>query len=175
MGQSSQSKVVSVNNQLIGALQKCGKKTLVLGGKAWATQDIVAKLTAENTAIAASSSAKAQWVKASATVKADRTANDALRAALHQAVLVQFGADPAVLDAFGYAKPRTRTPASSEAKVIAAAKRLATRKARGTLGSKQRKAIKGALTTPQAFAVTVTAAAAAAAPVTAPNGTTTQK
>jgi hypothetical protein len=189
MSKTSQSNVLSVNNQLIGALQKyLAKKTIMLAGKTWSTQDLVTAFANENAAIAASASAKATWVKAVATVTEDRATNDALRAALHQAVLVQFGTDPSVLDGFGYKQPGKRGIASPVTKVLAAAKRLATRKARGTLGSKQRKAISGALTTPQQFAVTLTAAGAtvvatpvaaeapaAATPVSAPNGTTTQK
>jgi hypothetical protein len=162
------------------------KKTLALGGKTWSTQDLVATFTGENSAIAASTSAKAAWVTAAATVNEDRATNEVLRAALHQAVLLQFGPDATVLDAFGYATPRKRPPASPEAKLVAAAKRAATRKALGTLGSKQRKALHDALVTPPTFAVTVTPTATAAAapavsapavsaPAVAPVGTTTQK
>jgi hypothetical protein len=187
MSKTSQSKVVSANNKLIGALQKyLPKKTITLAGKAWSTQDLVTAFTDENDAIEASASAKTVWVKAVATVTEDRANNDVLRAALQQAVRVQFGADPSVLGDFGY-KHGKRSSASPATNVLAAAKRLATRKARGTLGSKQRKAISGALTTPQQFAVTLTAsgatviatpaasAPAAATPVSALNGTTTQK
>jgi hypothetical protein len=182
MSKSSQSKVVSANVTIIGALQKYfPKKTITLAGKAWSTQALVTAFTNENNAIATSTTAKTAWVKAVATVTADRATNDVLRAALQQAVRVQFGADPSVLGDFGYPHGK-RGGASPVTKVLAAAKRLATRKARGTLGSKQRKAISGALTTPQQFSVTLTAAGAtvtatpaAATPVSAPNGTTTQK
>jgi hypothetical protein len=187
MGNASQSNVVSANNKVIGGLQKyMPKKTFVIAGKVWSTQDLVQTFTDENGEIAASTNAKAEWVKAAASVKANRAPNEALRAAIHQTVLVQFGADPTVLDAFGYAKPRKATPASPETKIVAAAKRVATRKARGTLGSKQRKALNRALTTPQAFTVSVTptvtataapatSAPAVSAPAVSPNGTTTQK
>jgi hypothetical protein len=186
MSRSSQSNIVSVNNKLIGALEKyLPKKPLALAGKTWSTPELVAAFTGENNAIAASTSAKAACVAAIATVNEDRATNDVLRAALHQAVLLQFGPDPTVLAAFGYATPRKRGPASPEAKLIAAAKRAATRKALGTLGSKQRKALRTALVTPFAVTVTPTATAAAAAPAVsapaasapgaAPIGTTTQK
>jgi hypothetical protein len=168
MSQSSLSSILSVNLKLVAALQKyLPKKTIVLAGKVWAVTDLVTAFTDENHDIAVAASAKAALTKASSAAKADRTANDPLRSALHQAVLVQFGQDPQVLEDFGYKVPRKRGPVSAETKVIAVAKRRATRAARGTLGSRQRQAIHGA---PQELTVSVTATPAAAA--TPSNGTT---
>lgn len=161
MGKASQTKLVSVNRSIIAGLQAYWpEQTLVLAGKTWSTDDLVAALTGENDAIAATSSAKAAWLKATATLQAEALAAQALRAALHQYVLLRFGVDPVVLSAFGYKPPRKRGPSSPAARVIAAAKGLATRRARGTLGRKQRNAVYGALTTPQAFTVSVTPTAA---------------
>ena len=48
------------------------------------------------------------------------------------------GKDSAQLAKFGIARPRERTPLSAEANAISRAKAAATRKARGTLGRRQR-------------------------------------
>jgi hypothetical protein len=54
-----------------------------------------------------------------------------------------FGASPSALEDFGRQPPKARTPMTAEQKAIANAKRAATRRARGTMGAKARKAIKG--------------------------------
>jgi hypothetical protein len=178
------SDIVTANNLLIAALQKYEpNKTFVFAGKTWSTQDLITAFTNENNAIAATTSAKATWLKSTAAAKADRATNDPLRSLLHQAMLVQYGSDAEVLAAFGY-KPRKQGIQTPETKVIAAAKQRATRAARGTLGSVERKTIHGALTSAQEFTVSVTptatpgapsAPSATAAPSASANGTTTQK
>jgi hypothetical protein len=70
-------------------------------------------------------------------------------------VKVTFGNQPDALADFGLAPPKARTPLTAEQKAVAAAKRKATREARGTLGKNQKKGVKGAVTatlvvTPQA-------------------------
>jgi len=87
-------------------------------------------------------------------------------------VKVTFGNQPDALADFGLAPPKARAPMTAEQKAVAAAKRKATRVARGTLGKKQKKAVKGAVTatlvvTPQAGPQpTVTAPAPAAGAAT---------
>jgi hypothetical protein len=61
---------------------------------------------------------------------------------LRQYVLNVFGETSPVLADFGFTPPKTATRTPEE-KAAAAAKALATRKARGTMGSKQKKAVKG--------------------------------
>jgi hypothetical protein len=70
-------------------------------------------------------------------------------------VKAAYGTSPDVLADFGL-HPKARTPQTVEAKTAAAAKRKATRAARQTMGSKQKKRVKGAV-----VGITVT-------PVTAP-------
>jgi hypothetical protein len=89
-------------------------------------------------------------------------------------VKVTFGNQPDVLADFGLAPPKARAPQTAEQKAVAAAKRVATRAARHTMGSNQKKGVKGAVTatlvvTPQAgSAPTVTAPAAVAPAPVAP-------
>ena len=87
-----------------------------------------------------------------------------------------FGTSADALADFGLAPPKARTPMTAEAKAVAAAKREATRKARGTMGKNQKKGIKGDVKA--ALVVTPgsgsTPVATPASPTgSAPTGTTT--
>ena len=55
----------------------------------------------------------------------------------------RFGNSPEALNDFGLAPPKPRAPKTTEEKAVAAAKRDATRKARHTMGPKQKKDIPG--------------------------------
>ena len=87
-----------------------------------------------------------------------------------------FGTSADTLADFGLAPPKARAPMTAEAKAVAAAKREATRKARGTMGKNQKKGIKGdvkaaLVVTPASGSTPV---ATPASPTgSAPTGTTT--
>ena len=74
-----------------------------------------------------------------------------------------FGNSADALADFGLAPPKARAPMTAEAKAVAAAKRAATRKARGTMGKNQKKPIKG-----DVKATLVVTPANGSAPVAAP-------
>ena len=78
---------------------------------------------------------------------------------------MQFGTQADVLADFGLAPEKARTPLTVEQKAAAAAKREATRVARGTKGAKAKKGIKGAVTG------VVMTPVVAAEPVAPPTGT----
>ncbi len=90
---------------------------------------------------AAKASTKARLADEKAELPALRT----FMGALVSYVKAVHGNEPEVLADFGV-HPKARTPLTVEAKVAAAAKRDATRKARSTMGSKQKKGVKGAVT-----------------------------
>jgi hypothetical protein len=106
-------------------------------------------------------------------VQAERTAElgiRTLRKGVRGIVLARFGvAAPAILK-FGFTLPKV-TPKTAETKAIAAQKGKATREARGTTGSTEKKKIKGnvnvalVVTPAGAGAATTAATAAAATPV----------
>jgi hypothetical protein len=84
-----------------------------------------------------------------------------------------FGNSPEALADFGIPLPKRKSPMSSEAKAAAAAKRKATREARGTKGKKAKQAVKGnvsatlvvtPLAAPQPLAAPVPEPTAPAAP-----------
>ena len=61
-------------------------------------------------------------------------------------VRVNLGQSPTALADFGKSPPKKRTPLTAEQNAIAAAKRKATREARGTMGPKQKLKVKGNVT-----------------------------
>ncbi len=88
--------------------------------------------------------------------------------AVLQYVRAAFGNSPDILADFGLPPKKERTPQTVEQKAAAAAKRAATRKARGTVGSRKRKTIKGTVTGVEITPVT-TASAPQPEQQTAPN------
>ena len=66
--------------------------------------------------------------------------------AVLQYVRAAYGNSPDILADFGVPPKKTRTPLTVEQKAAAAAKREATREARGTVGSRKRKTVKGNVT-----------------------------
>jgi hypothetical protein len=99
-------------------------------------------------------------VQSFADVDAARASLEAKLAAVHAAaptrrvfldafvacVRAAFGTSPDVLADFGLKPKKARTPLTVEQKASAAAKRKATRAARHTMGSQQKKTVKGAVT-----------------------------
>ena len=82
-------------------------------------------------------------------IEAERTqapSQIAVITAFERIVRGMFGNSADVLADFGLALPKARAPLTAEQKAVAAAKRDATRKARGTMGKVQKKRVKGAVT-----------------------------
>jgi hypothetical protein len=130
--------------------------SIVIGGTAMTTKDIIATLQTLIASANTVQSAKATW---QSTIKADQDERTKLKtfvSGLKQALLVAFAGSIDTLADFGLTarKVRVLTP---EQKTAAAAKAKATRAARHTVGTKQKKAIKGTVPT-----------TAPAAPTTAP-------
>jgi len=150
-----------------------GSQTLTFGGGAFATtvdaavanlQALVNNRTAVTTAQAA----------AKVTVDAENAAMPNLLAfmrALEGFIKLTFAANATALADFGLEPPKARTPMTAEQKAVAAAKREATRQARGITTAAKKKAVKGSVTatlvvTPSAS--TEAPDAPAAAPATPP-------
>ena len=106
--------------------------------------------------------AKASTKAKLATEKADMPALRAFMDAFVTFVKAAFSSQPDALADFGL-HPKARTPLTVEQKTAAAAKRKATRAARNTMGSKQKKSVKGDVT-----GVTVTPVTAPKPPAAAP-------
>jgi hypothetical protein len=114
---------------------------------------------------------------AKAKIAAEATQRPPLRAfmsALTAYVKVTFGTAPDVLADFGI-NPKARVPLTVEEKAAAVAKRAATRAALHTMGSQQKKGIKGTVTgvlvTPISAAPVATAPSGPTAPATSGGST----
>ena len=144
----------------------CNKRLLTLAsvtvaGTAMKPVDVVAKVQTRIDAAKALDAATAAFHKAVANSTDTRTQTHQFLLDLRAAIRVLFGTDVVALADFGLEPPRARTKKPAVL-VAAAAKAKATRTARGTKGSKQKKAITGAA--PAAEPVTPPAPAAAPTP-----------
>ncbi len=111
--------------------------TTTLSGKAWTGQQLVQFFQAVVAALNAITTARAEVVQAEQAWKTQAPAAQATYLALGDVLRAQLGKGNPLLATLGY-KTGARRPPSPETVTLAKAKRLATRKARGTLGRKQR-------------------------------------
>jgi len=121
--------------------------SFVVGSASTKTSDIITALQARITAANAAQSTRATWqaaVKASAN---ERASTHTLVSGVRQTLLVIFAGSIDTLADFGLKPRKDRTPLTPEQQVTAAAKAKATRAARHTMGSKQKKSVKGTVTT----------------------------
>jgi hypothetical protein len=147
-------------------------------GSSFTADQITSKLQLLVTLRSDANAAKATAKTKIANEAAQLPALNAFMTAFKAYLRVTYGTSPDVLADFGM-QPKTRAPLTVEAKAAAVAKGSATRAARHTMGSKQKKGIKGAVTgvlvTPiTASTPSVTASGSPATPATSggTNGTT---
>jgi hypothetical protein len=164
--------------QLIAGTRKRfpnGNQTITLDG-ATTTVDAVTKelqgfLDDREAVVAAQATVKAKVAAENANMSAVNTLIRAFIAFLR----VTLGNDPSALADFGLTPHKAPAPLTAEAKAVAAAKREATREARGTKTPKQKKGIHGTVeaklvvTPVETVPATAPAPAAATAPATTPN------
>jgi hypothetical protein len=123
---------------------------------------------------------RAAVVEAQATAKAkvaaersDMPARIAFIQAFDAFVKFMFGNDATALADFGDAPPKARVPMTAEQKAVATAKRKATREARGTIGPKAKKNVKGHVTAKLVVTPVTVVEAGAPAAAAAQNGAAT--
>jgi hypothetical protein len=165
---NSKGQVAARAKQLIaGATKHLGSTTQVtLLGSSFTPDQIASKLAS---LVTLRSDVDASKAATKAKIANEATQMPALRAfasAFQSFVKGAFGSSPDVLADFGIT-PKARAPLTVEAKTVAAAKRTATRAARHTMGSNQKKAIKG-----NVVSVLVTPITASSPDVKAPSGPT---
>ena len=130
----------------VGIQKHLANGQLTFAGGTFTAAEILSKLAL---LIALRAAVNAAHAAVTAKVAAETAQAPALRAfmgALVECLRVQFGTQADVLADFGIAPEKARTPLTVEAKAAAAAKREATREARGTKGPKAKLGIKGAVT-----------------------------
>lgn len=119
--------------------------TMVIGGASKTTKDIVATLQSRIDSTKAALSTRATWQTAIRTDQSLRDTTKAFVSGVKQGLLVAFAGQLDTLADFGLTA-RAKHVATPEENIARAAKAKATRAARHTMGSKQKAAIKGAVT-----------------------------
>ncbi len=182
VNQAKNNTVARVKNLITGTAKRYpnGSQELFFGGT---TRTVSAITLLLQSFVELREAVIAQQAATRTKVAAERAQAPALLAVIDEYVAfvrASFGAQPEALVDFGLAPRKARLPLTTEQKAVALAKRKATRAARGTLGKKQKKAVKGnvtgvvvsPVTSPKAETPAATPAPAGtspqAAPVTAP-------
>jgi hypothetical protein len=120
---------------------------ITLNGKQFTPAQLQAVFQADSVVIDATEAAHKALQQAVLNEQVSRTATGALTRALRNFVLANYGEQAvAILGDFGFTARATATTTVAT-KALAAAKAAATRKARNTMGSVQRKDVTGGLTT----------------------------
>ncbi len=161
--------VADLAEQLVAGTDKhlANMTQLILAGSSYTPAELMERLRAlvklRNDVDAAKALTKAKLAAEKTDMAPLRTVMDAFVTFVKAA----YGTSPDVLADFGL-HPKARTPLTVEAKTAAAAKRVATRAARHTMGAKQKKGIKGAV-----IGITVTPITAEHPIATEPSAPTT--
>ncbi len=145
MGTNNRQGSLNQNQKMIEGVQgHLADKSFIVGDKSYAAKDVIAVYQGRVTTGQAVVTARAAW---QAAVKADRDqrAQTAVFVGAFRAIVQGMYQDPGTLADFGLA-PRKSTKKTVETKATAVAKTLATRKARGTMGKKEKSKIKGDIT-----------------------------
>jgi hypothetical protein len=163
----NQSKVKSVarDRLLIAAIGEHFTRSTVitLDGQSYKAKELLTMLQDHVDAVSAADVVKTKWQTAVGVATAKGSSVAGILPALRRHVLGTYGADSQAMKDFGF----TAKVGKATAEVVAAAvqKRAATRKARGTMGKRQKAKIKGDVTP----AIAAPAATASAAPVVVGN------
>ena len=175
MGTKAQGKrsVAALAEQLIAGTNKHLANTaqVMVAGQSLSPAQVTGKLQTLVTLRSDVNAARASTKAKVAVEKADMPSLRIFMDAFVTFVKAAYGNQPDVLADFGV-HPKARAPLTVEAKAAAAAKRDATRKARHTMGSRQKKDVKGAVTGIVVTPVTAAQPIASATP-TSPNAPAT--
>ena len=121
--------------------------SFAIAGTSPTVDDVLAvldtRIAAENAAVAA----RAAWQAKVQAARDERTKTRALVSGVRQALQLQYAGAIDTLADFGLKARKQPAPRTPEQKAQAAARAKATRAARHTMGSKQKKGVKGTVTT----------------------------
>lgn len=127
-----------VNQDLLGV------STMLLAQQVFTPVTLAARIQQRIDANLAIGVAKAAWLKAISDYEAIDRVTDIIVRDFRQVVIGAFGEDSDKLAHYGFV-PDRKPVWSEETKALAAERRRATRKARGTMGPKAKLAVKGAV------------------------------
>jgi len=137
-------------------------QSIVLGGVSYTPTTLSALFQSAVDSANAVTTAHGQWISATQSDAALNAKVNLVWTALQAFVRQMFNNAPDALADFGFTAKKT-TASTTSIKVVAVAKRAATRTARHTLGSKERLTIKGTLTGPVVVSTGTSTSAAPAA------------
>src|ERR1700733_14369185 len=139
----SKGKMIALVQKLLAGLDKhYAGQSLVINGTSVPVAEIGTKLQGYLTQVSTADATKTLWQQQPQSARETEPEIDATVVSIHGIIRGNLGAaNPALAD-FGM-KPRTPPKRTSEEKAATAQKSLATRVARHTTGSKQKKAIHG--------------------------------
>jgi hypothetical protein len=169
-------KAVQVANIITGTKKHLpnGNQSITIAGATMTVDQATAKM---QTFVDNRDAVETAQATASAKVAAEQAQAPSLLAfiaAFVTFIRLTFGESADVLGDFDIPPPKVRTPMTAEQKAVAAAKRIATRQARGTTSAKAKKDVKGNITAKLVVTPATPASpeAPAAAPAAAPAGGT---
>ncbi len=166
MGTQNKAAQQAPNAQAANGARDNLKGTIQLGGVSLKVADLIDILEAPTTAAAATDKAKAAYSAAVAAERTVRAKARATRLSLENYLVAIHGEDSTVLAEFGFAVKKA-VAKTVEVKAEAAQKMRATRKARGTMGKKQKPMVKGTVVVDATALAALQPAALSAAPTTA--------
>jgi hypothetical protein len=129
-----------------GILKYCPNQTFFLSGQTITSAQASSLVASVAETVDAVTTAAAVLVGARQDAKEAVKRNGTMIKAIRDMLGLMFSTDVAALEQLGIPPRKTRTPLTTEQLLVANARAKATRKARGTKGKKQRKAIKGGVT-----------------------------
>jgi hypothetical protein len=150
----SKSKATSNNEEDLNVIKKAANEVLVTGKTIFfrgASMDQASFLTLVTTALAPFDNVNEHRTLLHLAIAARDAQEDAASQFVRDvkaAVSATFGENSKEFTDFGFHAPKKPAPLSPEKRNLKNARAQATRKARGTLGPKARKAVKGVVTTP---------------------------
>jgi hypothetical protein len=164
---------ITSDNLLIAGIQKhLASTTFIINSQSATAAQVIAVIQARVDKAQAIATAKAAWHTALVASQTEDSQTDTYVSSVRAQIQAMYASSPDILADFGAVPRKPRTPMTVAEKVLATAKRAATRKARGTLGKKQKEAVTGTLTGPivvQTNGTTSTGGAPSASP--APSAT----
>jgi hypothetical protein len=135
-----------IRGLIAGTQKHAPNGSLTLGSATYTAATLVQTLKSLADAFDAADSAKASWKDALKNLTDTRAKVGPLLGDYQSWVRVTYRGTPSMLADFGVTPPKARTPLTAGEKASAAVKAKATRVARHTMGSKQKKSVKGTVT-----------------------------
>jgi hypothetical protein len=162
---ASTSQVQEADRNLQAGLRShlSGAKAITIAGKAYKPADLVNLLQVEIDAANTANAARLAWIAATKTSKQVRRDTAPVKRMLRAFIVSTFGESSTLLADFGMVPRKTRKKLTVEEKAVAVDKLRATRAARRTMGSRQKRGI-----------VARAATADGVAPMAPTNGTATR-